>query len=211
MAIQQPHRHILALRLKDVRNDIHTARRSIFMSTTSRLRVLGLSAIAAAAIGVWLVFVMSSGTRACSHYWVEYDIIGGWNYRSSIRTNSSLSAGATRQREHVEPPSPQRNSVRRRAWLQVAGLASEVWLLAHSLYPHEPLVQKRSPQSGVRTPSTRADSAHQYRGGFGGQHDCQGASRWHGRVKKTDRSPSASPGEDGPPRFIWLPQMLERL
>ena len=105
-------------------------------------------------------------------------------YRSSIRTNSSLSAGATRQREHVEPPSPQRNSVRRRAWLQVAGLASEVWLLAHSLYPHEPLVQKRSPQSGVRTPSTRADSAHQYRGGFGGQHDCQGASRWHGRVKK---------------------------
>ena len=32
-----------------------------------------------------------------------------------------------------------------------------------------------------------------------------------GALKKTDRSPSASPGEDGPPRFIWLPQMLERL
>ena len=98
-------------------------------------------------------------------------------YRSSIRTNSSCLPVQRGKREHVEPPSPQRNSVRRRAWLRVAGLASEVWLLAHSLYPHEPLVQKRSPQSGVRTPSTRADSAHQYRGGFGGQHDCQGASR----------------------------------
>ena len=42
-------------------------------------------------------------------------------YRSSIRTNSSLSAGATRQREHVEPPSPQRNSVRRRAWFASGG------------------------------------------------------------------------------------------
>ena len=31
-----------------------------------------------------------------------------------------------------------------------------------------------------------------------------------GALKKTDPSPSANPGEDGPPRFIWLPQMLER-
>ena len=32
-----------------------------------------------------------------------------------------------------------------------------------------------------------------------------------GALKKTDPRPSASRAADGPPRFIWLPQMLERL
>ena len=31
-----------------------------------------------------------------------------------------------------------------------------------------------------------------------------------GALKKTDRKPSASRAADGPPRFIWLPQMRER-
>ena len=31
-----------------------------------------------------------------------------------------------------------------------------------------------------------------------------------GALKKTDRRPSASRAADGPPRFIWLPQMRER-
>jgi transposase len=31
-----------------------------------------------------------------------------------------------------------------------------------------------------------------------------------GALKKTARKPSASPAEDGLPRFIWLPRMLER-
>jgi len=31
-----------------------------------------------------------------------------------------------------------------------------------------------------------------------------------GALKKTDRRPWASHAGDGPPRFIWLPQMLER-
>ena len=31
-----------------------------------------------------------------------------------------------------------------------------------------------------------------------------------GALKKTDRKPSASRAADGPPRFIWLPRMLER-
>src|SRR6201992_4461716 len=31
-----------------------------------------------------------------------------------------------------------------------------------------------------------------------------------GALKKTDRRPSASPAEDGSPRFILLPRMLER-
>ena len=30
-----------------------------------------------------------------------------------------------------------------------------------------------------------------------------------GALKKTDPKPSASPTADGPPRFIWLPQMLD--
>ena len=31
-----------------------------------------------------------------------------------------------------------------------------------------------------------------------------------GALKKTDRRPSENPVADGPPRFIWLPRMLER-
>ena len=30
-----------------------------------------------------------------------------------------------------------------------------------------------------------------------------------GALKKTDRKPSGSPAAAGPPRFIWLPQMLD--
>jgi transposase len=32
-----------------------------------------------------------------------------------------------------------------------------------------------------------------------------------GALKKTVHKPSANPAADGTPRFIWLPQMLERL
>jgi transposase len=32
-----------------------------------------------------------------------------------------------------------------------------------------------------------------------------------GALKKTVRNPSVDPGVDGPPKFIWLPRMLERL
>src|SRR5271165_5917132 len=32
-----------------------------------------------------------------------------------------------------------------------------------------------------------------------------------GALKKTDRKPSANHAADGLPRFLWLPQMLERL
>ena len=31
-----------------------------------------------------------------------------------------------------------------------------------------------------------------------------------GALKKTAPNPSASPAQDGPPRFIWLPRMIER-
>jgi transposase len=32
-----------------------------------------------------------------------------------------------------------------------------------------------------------------------------------GALKKTDLKPSENPAADGPPRFIWLPRMRERL
>jgi len=32
-----------------------------------------------------------------------------------------------------------------------------------------------------------------------------------GALKKTAHNPSANPKEDGPVKFIWLPQMLDRL
>ena len=32
-----------------------------------------------------------------------------------------------------------------------------------------------------------------------------------GALKKTDPKPSENPAADGPPRFIWLPRMRERL
>ncbi len=41
-------------------------------------------------------------------------------------------------------------------------------------------------------------------------HHRQSASRWNRGVKKTVPKPSANHAADGPPRFIWLPRMLER-
>ena len=43
-----------------------------------------------------------------------------------------------------------------------------------------------------------------------GQHPRQGPSRWDRGVKKMARKPWAGLAADGPPRFIWLPRMLER-
>ena len=51
---------------------------------------------------------------------------------------------------------------------------------------------------------------NQGRGGIPGQHHGQGPSRRYGCVKKTDPSPSVSLEGAGPPRFIWLPRMLEQ-
>ena len=47
-------------------------------------------------------------------------------------------------------------------------------------------------------------------GGVAGQHHREGPSGRHRGAKKTGRKPSASPEAAGPPRFIWLPRMLER-
>ncbi len=48
------------------------------------------------------------------------------------------------------------------------------------------------------------------RGFLSGLDLSESASARHRGVKKTDHRPSASRATDGPPRFIWLPRMLER-
>lgn len=88
--------------------------------------------------------------------------------------------------------------------------AQALWQLAYDLHAHEPLVQEWRAGSGVRDLAACSDRAREDRGGVVGQHDRQGASRWHRGVKKAARRPSASPGADGRPRFIWLPRMRER-
>ena len=91
------------------------------------------------------------------------------------------------QRGNVSLPNLQvlkRHPVCRRAGLQVAGVAASIWQLAHCIHADEPLVKEWGARPGIRISATRADSAHQARGGFDGQHHRQGPSRWYGCVKK---------------------------
>ena len=106
------------------------------------------------------------------------------NNRSPVSTHRAPSPGAAGQCQPFEPASAQRNLVRRRAWLQMAGVAGPVWQLAYHLHPHEPLVQERRTGPDIRTPAEGTDSARQAGGGFYGQHYRQGPSRRHGCVKK---------------------------
>ena len=61
---------------------------------------------------------------------------------------------------------------------------ASIWQLAHCIHADEPLVKEWGARPGIRISATRADSAHQARGGFDGQHHRQGPSRWYGCVKK---------------------------
>ena len=109
------------------------------------------------------------------------------NYRSSVPTDRTDPSRSTWQRQPVEPASTQRNPVCRRARLQVAGVATSIWQLAHRLHQDEPVVEERDPRPGIRISATRADSAYQARSGFRGfhrQHYRQGTSRWNRCVKK---------------------------
>ena len=128
---------------------------------------------------------------------------------SSIRTHRATPPGPTRQCKPFEPAGAQRHPVCRRTWLQMARVTGEIWQLAHHLHSDEPLVEERGAGPGVRTPATRADRAHQARGDVDGQHHRQGPSRRDGCAKKKAPNPSADPAAAGPPRFIWLPRMLE--
>ena len=58
--------------------------------------------------------------------------------------------------------------------------------------------------------ATRSDRPYQNRSRCLGQYRRESTSRWNRGSKKTARKPSVSRAADGPPRFIWLPRMLER-
>ena len=94
--------------------------------------------------------------------------------------------------------------------MQVARTAEAFWQLAHYLHPHESLVQgrrvdhvfaqlQREQIVRIKIEAVQLDST---------------TVKVHpdgtGALKKTDLRPSENPAADGPPRFIWLPRMLER-
>ena len=102
----------------------------------------------------------------------------------AIRADRAASAETAWEREPVESPGAQRDSLCGRARLQVAGSAGAVRQLAHDLYADEPVVEERRPGSRLRAPAARADRPHQGGGNGLGQHQRQGASGQHGRAKK---------------------------
>jgi hypothetical protein len=125
----------------------------------------------------------------------------------SYRARPALATGKC---EPVESERVERHLVCRRAGLQVARPAQALRQLAHHLHADESLVQKRRAGPAVRGVAALPGRAHQDRSGVAGQHHREGTPRWHRSVKNTAPNPSASPEVAGPPRFIWLPRMLER-
>jgi hypothetical protein len=88
--------------------------------------------------------------------------------------------------------------------------ASPIRELAHHLHPDEPVAKKgvldrvftelqRAQILRIKVDVVSLDSTH-----IKVHPDGTGA------LKKTDPRPSEDPEEGGPPKFIWLPQMLER-
>ena len=68
--------------------------------------------------------------------------------------------------------------------MQVARPAQAVRQLAHHLHTHESLGQVWRPGQSLRAATARASGADQDRSRVAGQHQRQGASRWHRRSKK---------------------------
>ena len=105
-------------------------------------------------------------------------------HRSPVRPHCLMSPRATWQCPPLQSASAQCHSVCRRARLQVAGLTTTVWPLAHRLHPDESVGQERGPRPGLCPPATRPTPARSTRCGGAGQHHRQGPSRWHRGVKK---------------------------
>src|SRR3990167_5247490 len=68
--------------------------------------------------------------------------------------------------------------------MQVARTAEAVWQLAHHLHAYESLVQGRRVGQRLGTVAAGTDRAHPDRGCETGFDHRQGASRWHGCLKK---------------------------
>ena len=54
-----------------------------------------------------------------------------------VTENSEVSTDATRQRQHDESPTDQCDPVCHGKWLQVEGIAGNLWELAYNLCSHE--------------------------------------------------------------------------
>ena len=96
--------------------------------------------------------------------------------------------------------------------VQMARVAQLFWELAYHLHPHESL----GPNSGVldrvftelqqqQIIRVQVEAVSLDSSAVKVHPDGTGALE-----KKTGRKPLGNHGQDGPPRFIWLPQMLER-
>src|SRR5712672_3207130 len=106
------------------------------------------------------------------------------NHRRSVWSDRAVSAGTARQRLAQQPPSRERDPVRRGERLQMARAAEALRQLAHDLHAHESLGQGRRAGSLVRGVAASAARSHQDRGGQPRQYDRQGASRRYRRSKK---------------------------
>lgn len=80
----------------------------------------------------------------------------------------------------------------------------------YDLYAHESLVQEWRAGSIFRVAAAYSTHPHQDRGDILGQHHCEGSSGRHRGIKKRPTIHRASRVENGAPRFIWLPRMLEQ-
>ena len=130
-------------------------------------------------------------------------------HRGTVRAHCVLSSAATWQCQRVQPAGAQCDPVRRRARVQVAGHAASLRELAHDLYPHESLVQKRGARPGVRTPATRpVDKRIKLEAVSLDSTIVKVHPDGTGALKKTVPKPSANPAAGGPP--IHLVRRLVR-
>lgn len=75
---------------------------------------------------------------------------------------------------------------------------------------YESVGEKRDARSRLCPVATPTDHPREGRSRGLGQYHHQSPSGWNGSVKKTGRKPWAGRAVNGPPRFIWLPQLLEQ-
>src|ERR1035437_8163080 len=102
----------------------------------------------------------------------------------AVRAHQRQPPGAARQCAFDKSAGVERDSVCGGTRLQVAWTSETIWPLAHDLYAHEPVGQKRRIGRRVRTTATGADWARPDRSVFSGLHFGESSSGWNRRFKK---------------------------
>ena len=134
---------------------------------------------------------------------------GGTHLRTGCTDRTAPSTSA-RERYADELAGAERDSLRRREWVQVARLAKTVRQLAHDLRAAESVGQEWYARTRVRAPATGAIIRLKIEAMSLDSTAVKVHPDGTGALKKTGRKPSESPEADGQPKFIWLPRMLER-